>query len=350
MSLYGDLKPDTSKVSSDKEPALPKSSAANWSALTRFKPVIQRRPNPTKKVVSSRTVSKPSITATVTTSNSTGSECDKQIQTFKADEETKLVPNLPDNDYRSKALPIQQSSKKGKGTAIRSNPLSLEDDYNPSFPNNYEEYKEAEKRRKEEKSLYDRGNRRSGSYDSDLDYQELSNFPPPASLYSSGNQILDLSPQAQQNQASVEHPSVDSSETGEEAYLRRVQMSVRQNPMSTIAVADQRLDPEQQNVVASNQSPEKLSTVIVLTNMVGPGEVDDNLQGETAEECKKYGKVERCLIFEIPGQEVRIFVRFSTLESAGRALADLNGRFFGGRVVSARFYDEKKFDSLDLGD
>jgi len=33
--------------------------------------------------------------------------------------------------------------------------------------------------------------------------------------------------------------------------------------------------------------------------MVGPGEVDDELEAETAEECSKYGKVIKCLIFEV---------------------------------------------------
>jgi len=33
--------------------------------------------------------------------------------------------------------------------------------------------------------------------------------------------------------------------------------------------------------------------------MVGPGEVDDDLEPETAEECSKYGKVVRCVIFEV---------------------------------------------------
>jgi len=34
-------------------------------------------------------------------------------------------------------------------------------------------------------------------------------------------------------------------------------------------------------------------------NMVGPGEVDEELEAETAEECSKYGKVLKCLIFEV---------------------------------------------------
>ena len=33
--------------------------------------------------------------------------------------------------------------------------------------------------------------------------------------------------------------------------------------------------------------------------MVGPGEVDDELEPETAEECSKYGKVNKCVIFEV---------------------------------------------------
>ena len=33
--------------------------------------------------------------------------------------------------------------------------------------------------------------------------------------------------------------------------------------------------------------------------MVGPGDVDDDLEGETKEECQKYGEVNKCVIFEV---------------------------------------------------
>ena len=33
--------------------------------------------------------------------------------------------------------------------------------------------------------------------------------------------------------------------------------------------------------------------------MVGPGEVDDELQAEVSEECSKYGIVTSCVIFEV---------------------------------------------------
>jgi len=47
--------------------------------------------------------------------------------------------------------------------------------------------------------------------------------------------------------------------------------------------------------------------------MVGPGEVDDDLQGETAEECAKHGPVSECLVFEVKrvkysGKKTHVFV------------------------------------------
>lgn len=35
--------------------------------------------------------------------------------------------------------------------------------------------------------------------------------------------------------------------------------------------------------------------------MVGAGEVDEDLEVETKEECEKYGKVGKCVIFEVRG-------------------------------------------------
>ncbi|KAG2243150.1 hypothetical protein Bca52824_095013 [Brassica carinata] len=94
--------------------------------------------------------------------------------------------------------------------------------------------------------------------------------------------------------------------------------------------------------------------VLLLRNMVGPGEVDDELEEEVGSECGKYGTVTRVLIFEItepnfPTHEaVRIFVQFSRPEETTKALVDLDGRFFGGRTVRATFYDEVKFSKNEL--
>lgn len=37
--------------------------------------------------------------------------------------------------------------------------------------------------------------------------------------------------------------------------------------------------------------------------MVGAGEVDEDLEAETKEECEKYGKVAKCVIFEVSGKD-----------------------------------------------
>ncbi|XP_060026965.1 splicing factor 45-like [Erinaceus europaeus] len=92
--------------------------------------------------------------------------------------------------------------------------------------------------------------------------------------------------------------------------------------------------------------------VVLLRNMVGAGEVDEDLEVETTEECEKYGKVGKCVIVEIPGapddEAVQIFLEFERVESAIKAVVDLNGRYFGGRVVKACFYNLDKFRALDL--
>eukprot|EP00245_Coleochaete_scutata_P013430 TRINITY_DN545_c0_g1_i1.p1 TRINITY_DN545_c0_g1~~TRINITY_DN545_c0_g1_i1.p1 ORF type:complete len:413 (-),score=113.20 TRINITY_DN545_c0_g1_i1:170-1408(-) len=94
--------------------------------------------------------------------------------------------------------------------------------------------------------------------------------------------------------------------------------------------------------------------VLLLRNMVGRGEVDDDLEEEVAGECTKYGTVTRVLIFEItdpnwpPTESVRIFIEFERSESAMKGLVDLDGRFFGGRVVRASFFDEDKFAANQL--
>merc|ERR1712029_1076859 len=95
------------------------------------------------------------------------------------------------------------------------------------------------------------------------------------------------------------------------------------------------------------------SKVVLCKNMVGPGEVDPDLEPEVKEECNgKYGDVNKVVIFEMPNvtpeEAVRIFIEFKRVESAIKAVVDLNGRFFGGREVQARFYDQDKFSNLSL--
>ncbi|GAA6050772.1 hypothetical protein JCM3770_001637 [Rhodotorula araucariae] len=90
------------------------------------------------------------------------------------------------------------------------------------------------------------------------------------------------------------------------------------------------------------------SRVVLLTNLCGRAEVDDDLPGEVAEEANKFGVVERCFVYPVPGETrddeaVRIFLVMSGLAGGYNAVKSFDGRFFGGRTVRARFYDEKAF-------
>lgn len=97
------------------------------------------------------------------------------------------------------------------------------------------------------------------------------------------------------------------------------------------------------------------SVVVVLKNMVGPEDVDEDLQEEIEEECGKYGEVERVIIYqEKQGEDdkapviVKIFVEFKDSSSARKAKEALHNRFFGGRVLIAQIYDQELYENQDL--
>ncbi|KAM7399943.1 hypothetical protein PAMA_004567 [Pampus argenteus] len=97
------------------------------------------------------------------------------------------------------------------------------------------------------------------------------------------------------------------------------------------------------------------STVMVLRNMVGPEDLDDDLEGEVTEECGKFGRVQRVVIYqERQGEEddadviVKIFVEFLEVAEMKRAIRVLDQRWFGGRKVVAEVYDQESFNCSDL--
>lgn len=94
---------------------------------------------------------------------------------------------------------------------------------------------------------------------------------------------------------------------------------------------------------------------MVLRNMVGPDDIDDDLEGEVTEECGKFGQVKRVIIYqERQGEEddadviVKIFVEFAEASEMNRAIQALDQRWFGGRKVEAQMYDQERFESSDL--
>ena len=68
--------------------------------------------------------------------------------------------------------------------------------------------------------------------------------------------------------------------------------------------------------------------VACCQNMVGPGEVDGDLELETAEECQKYGKVAKCVIYEVSSRSNHRQQPAPYPLSILTGLGDKNGRLF----------------------
>ncbi|XP_053958435.1 splicing factor 45 [Anastrepha ludens] len=121
-------------------------------------------------------------------------------------------------------------------------------------------------------------------------------------------------------------------------------------PGLTLAQAVAEVPATEPSITEIMKEPSK---VVLLRNMVGPGDVDEDLEPEVKDECNtKYGEVASVIIHEAfgttPEEAVKIFVEFKRIESAIKAVVDLNGRFFGGRQVRAGFYNFDKFKSFQL--
>ncbi|CAG8442546.1 10646_t:CDS:2 [Acaulospora colombiana] len=96
------------------------------------------------------------------------------------------------------------------------------------------------------------------------------------------------------------------------------------------------------------------SPVVVIRNAVAPSEVDDSLEEEFQEECGNFGKVNKVVVhidleevFEGERGLVKIFVHFEEGSAAEKAKEKLDGRWFGGRRISASLFDLKKFQTGD---
>lgn len=97
------------------------------------------------------------------------------------------------------------------------------------------------------------------------------------------------------------------------------------------------------------------SNVVVLRNMVGVEDLDDELESEVTDECGRFGTVRRVIIYQERQSEeenaevvVKIFVEFSQPQESASARDALNGRFFGGRLVKAELYDQTLYEANDL--
>ncbi|XP_063701214.1 splicing factor 45 [Culicoides brevitarsis] len=269
----------------------------------------------------------------------------------------------------------------------------IEDEYDPKNPNDYDKIikERRDKQADDKKRAADRKRRNSPSYrrnsDDEEDYNKYTKvgkamIAPPKSLQvttnptpndGSGsvaekimakygwnsNKGLGKDEQGMASALTVEKTSKRGGRIIHESEFKEPTMpppSSTAIPGSVTPVAQTLAPPEPvQQEETITEIIKRPSKVVLLRNMVGPGDVDEELEPEVKEECvTKYGEVQKVMIRElenvVPEEAVRIFVEFKRIESAIKAVVDLNGRFFGGRQVKAGFYSIEKFENSQLLD
>nr|CAD7258226.1 unnamed protein product [Timema shepardi] len=239
----------------------------------------------------------------------------------------------------------------------------VEDEYDPMFPNDYEKVEEEE----EEPPT---PQRTGGAAIAPPPSLQEANSGPGSALTSATSYGASVAAKIMAKYGFREGQGLGKKEQGIASALQVEKTSkrggriIRENdvmPPPTIsspgAMSQVQPSKPEPTITEIMKSPSK---VVLLRNMVGPGEVDEDLEPEVKDECNtKYGDVIKVIIFEQPNvpheEAVRIFVEFKRIESAIKgelqqdyAVVDLNGRFFGGRQVKAGFYSWEKLNNLQL--
>ncbi|CAH2034519.1 unnamed protein product [Thlaspi arvense] len=371
--LYGDLPPPTD----DEKPS---GNSSVWSSSNKMAPATLRKPPafaPTQTIL--RPLNKPKPIAS----------------------QYKAPPPPPSSSSSSQSVLTPANEAAPSQPALVGVTSSVIEEYDPARPNDYEEYRrekkrkameaemkrELDKRRKEEEEKEkrereerekEREREREYNSESRLNISGEEAWKRRAAMSGGSGKRRSSSPPG-----NVDGFSIGKSETSGLGVGAGGQMTAAQRMMAKMGWKQgQGLGKSEQGITtplmakktdrragvivnaSENKSAEKKvksvningepTKVLLLRNMVGPGEVDDELEDEVGSECGKYGTVTRVLIFEItepnfPTHEaVRIFVQFSRPEETTKALVDLDGRFFGGRTVRATFYDEMKFSKNEL--
>lgn len=249
--------------------------------------------------------------------------------------------------------------------------LSIEDEYNPSIPNEYEKIvKERRERNKKEdnrKRHRSPSPRKSGFGGRQQSSDDEESFRPAMGSNRVGTAIAPPKSLQQESSPMVDTKIANINSYGASAVAAKIMAKYgfkdgqglgKQEQGISMALQVEKTskrggriihekeagtsvstDPQPAPASSAEQSITEMmkapSKVIMLRNMVGPGEVDDELEPEVKEECnRKYGEVVTVHIVEMPNvtpeETVRIFVEFTRIESAIKGLVDLNGRFFGG--------------------
>eukprot|EP01064_Diplonema_japonicum_P003803 TRINITY_DN1249_c0_g1_i4.p1 TRINITY_DN1249_c0_g1~~TRINITY_DN1249_c0_g1_i4.p1 ORF type:complete len:380 (+),score=61.03 TRINITY_DN1249_c0_g1_i4:213-1352(+) len=115
--------------------------------------------------------------------------------------------------------------------------------------------------------------------------------------------------------------------------------------------ADRKKKTQKRNQLKENA---KASECILIRNLVGRGELSDEIKEDVISEMQNHGNVVHATAHEaadlsLPDEEsVRVFIRFSSKEEAVQAKQALHLRVFDGRFLAVSFFPLKRLLERDL--
>uniref|UniRef100_A0A8C5JZ37 Splicing factor 45 n=1 Tax=Jaculus jaculus TaxID=51337 RepID=A0A8C5JZ37_JACJA len=251
--------------------------------------------------------------------------------------------------------------------------IPLADEYDPMFPYDYEKVVKRQREERQKQRELERRHEASGfsrrpDPDSDEDYERERRkismggaaIAPPTSLVEKDKELSrdfpyeeDSRPQSQSSKAAIpppvyEEPDRPRSPTGpSNSFLANMGGTVAHKIMQKYGFREGQGLGKHEQGLSTALSVEKTSKLAKGESQDASKKSDSNpltevlkyedLEVETKEECEKYGKVGKCVIFEIPGapddEAVRIFLELESI-----------------LVVKACFYNLDKFRVLDLAE
>ena len=96
------------------------------------------------------------------------------------------------------------------------------------------------------------------------------------------------------------------------------------------------------------------SCIILIKNIAKIDEFTEFMKEDIIEECRKFGSIENTEVFIVStsnyseNERIRIFIEYSSQESAVKAYRDLNNRHFNSNIIRVSFYDEDRYYEKDL--
>lgn len=250
-------------------------------------------------------------------------------------------PNTSVQIHGDSLPPIIRNSYLNKSVSVLEGDWNVEEEYDPNWPNDYEkllkervQQKEAKIKTTNEDNIQVIATKSLGlDYDDDDDDTETDKWadkvsrpkaaiaPPPSLMESTepgpSSNNFGVSSVAAKIMAKMGYKEGQGLGRDEQGISKALQIEKTSKTQGKIIIENERR-AEDTSLAEMSKAP---SRVLLLRNMVGPGEVDQELQSETKAECERFGEVIRCIVYEFEDFDneedaVWIFIEFKSIDSS----------------------------------